>query len=169
MWRQIGRDLIDGIRTGFSEGIDGLFDNAQQFWTDYILYVKHILGIASPSTVFASIGRDIVLGVIQGWTNTAGALLSAIDTTLTDIGNMFGIDLSDIISSGSSASGLGTAGGGTGTTGGGTGGGSTGQVVNNYYGPVYFGSTGEPNSYYDCPSPNPMVASSANQLVTGGF
>lgn len=129
--------------------------------------IKNFLGISSPSTVFASIGKDIILGIIQGWKDTAGLLLSTIDNTLTDIGDLFGIDLSNIISGGTSAAGLGTASGGV--AGSGTSGGTTGQVVNNYYGPVYFGSTGEPNSYYDCPSPNPMVAASGNQLVATGY
>jgi len=165
-FRQIGREIIGAIQAGFTGGFDDWWNAVQRLWIDYIVYVKNVLGISSPSTVFASIGRDIVNGLIAGWDATIGQFLTAIGNTIEDIGNLFGIDLSGLLGGGTSASGLGTAGGGTA---GGSAGGSSGSVINNYYGPVYFGSTGEPNSYYDCPSPNPLVAASGNQLVATGF
>lgn len=129
---------------------------------------KAILGISSPSTVFRDFGINIIQGLIEGWNNAIGSLLTTVGNTIEDIGRMFGIDLSGILGSSGTAS-LST-GSTTHAPGGGTTGGlSSGQVVNNYYGPVYFGATGEPNSYYDCPSPNPLVAASGNQLVVTGF
>lgn len=152
-----GYTAFEDFATDLKEGFQVVIDS-----------IKRFLGISSPSTVFASIGRDIILGIIDGWKNTAGLLLTTIDNTLTNIGNLFGIDLSSIIGGGgSSAAGLGSASGGVAGTG--TGGSTSGQVVNNYYGPVYFGAAGEPGAYYDCPSPNPMVAASGNQLVVTGY
>lgn len=169
----IGQQALTGLASAF--GYDSFARFADDFKRGFnyiITSVKNFLGISSPSTVFASIGRNIVLGLIAGWDDTIGQFITAIGITIEKIGKMFGIDLSGLLG-GSSASGLGTAGGGTGTSGGttgtGAGGGTSGGVVNNYYGPVYFQGGAEVGSYYDCPSPNPLVAMSGNQLVVGGF
>lgn len=58
--------------------------------------------------------------------------------------------------------------GGTGTTGGRVGGGtltgSTENYYNYYYGPVYFGGTGQTNGGVDCQYPNPMLGASSTGL-----
>jgi len=170
----IGQQALTALASTFGYDSWARFANDVKNGFNYVIdTIKDFLGISSPSTVFASIGRDIVNGLIAGWDATIGQFLTAIGNTIEDIGSLFGIDLSGLLGGGASASGLGTAGGGTagGSAGGTTGpqGGSSGSVINNYYGPVYFGAAGEPGAYYDCPSPNPLVAMSGNQLVTTGF
>jgi hypothetical protein len=157
----IGKDIQRALET-IAYSLD-FVNIGKAIGTGIINGFKSILGIASPSSVFMEFGRNIIQGLIDGWNNTVGLFITAVGTTIEDIARLFGIDIS---------------GGGTGTLSGGStthapGGGTisgSGQPVNNYYyGPVYFGSTGEPNSYYDCPSPNPLVEASGNQLVTTGF
>lgn len=64
-WR--GRDLIWGFRNGISSAMTGIRD-----WLRRTLYnpivrgVKALFGIRSPSTVFADMGRNMILGLIRG-------------------------------------------------------------------------------------------------------
>jgi len=46
---------------------------------------------------------------------------------------------------------------------------ASGEVINNYYGPVYFVGTGEPGAYYDCPSPNPLMQATSGSLATSAI
>lgn len=164
-WGDIGRNIMTGIMAGLTGNVSLLIDTVRSSFNLFINTVKFLFGISSPSSVFFNIARDIIQGLINGWNAFWGDLVDLATSSLDDFLRIFGIDISF---GGTSAGGLGTAGGGTagGTT---TGGLSSGSVVNNYYGPVYFGAAGEPGAYYDCPSPHPLVASSGNQLVTSGF
>jgi tape measure domain-containing protein len=172
------RDLWQSMEEGLQNGINSI-DLGFQRWADekIIQPIKRALGIASPSSVFASIGRDIVLGLIGGLGTMAGTLLNMV-TGLVDIilaplqpildllgigggtGSTGGID--------TSGSGWSDRGGGTGTAGSGTGGTPAGgAVVNNFYGAVYFGDMGQLG--YDCPSPHPLMTASSQSLLTSGL
>ena len=50
------------------------------FWSWLLDLVKQILGIASPSTVMADIGKNIMLGLINGIRNNFSGVFSAIDS-----------------------------------------------------------------------------------------
>lgn len=162
---QLGRNIIDGIIAGIEQQIGDLLTTI----TDNVLAIvnkfKTLLGISSPSSIFKDIAKSMIDGLILGWNTYFGSLLSLIQTGIGNILDLFGIDLGTIFGG---TTGGGTTGGGTG--GGGTTGGSGGQVVNNYYyGTVYFGAAGEPGLYYDCPSPNPIVAGTYPPVTgTGG-
>jgi hypothetical protein len=171
--------LINGISIGMDNGIGGLIANATRFWQNIISNAKAVLGIASPSTVFMGIGRDIILGIMAGFSATAGMLLSFVGDIVDSILSVFDpvLELIGVSTGGGTggatgdATGLVGGGGGTGGTGG-TGspasGGSSGSVVNNYYGTVYFQGAGEPGAYYDCPSPNPFMTATAPGIPSGG-
>lgn len=161
-FRYVGAQIVEELREGLLSAWDNFTGLPAMLFNNFITSVKTTLGIFSPSTVFANIGRDIVLGLIGGFTAYWDDLVRIATSSLDNFLNMFGIDLSF---GGASASGLGTAGTGTAP---GTGGTTTGgTVINNFYGPVTFGDMGQLG--YDCPSPHPLVASSGNQLVTTGF
>jgi hypothetical protein len=164
----IVNSFITAVRTNFGASVDWLKSTIDTY---IIQPIKDILGISSPSTVFAGIGRDIVLGLISGWSTAIGSFLSVvrgfIETVLdlfSPILDLFNIDLS-------------FGGGSTGTTGGGAGdtthprdGGTltgTSSVVNNFYGTVIFGDMGQLG--YDCPSPHPLVAASSQSLLTSAI
>jgi tape measure domain-containing protein len=170
--------IIKGIGDGIVNGLNQIDINAERWVDDHIINpIKRALGIASPSSVFASIGRDIVLGLIGGLGTMAGTLLNMV-TGLVDIilaplqpildllgigggtGSTGGID--------TSGSGWSDRGGGTGTAGSGPGGTPAGgAVVNNFYGAVYFGDMGQLG--YDCPSPHPLMTASSQSLLTSGL
>ena len=144
----------------------------------FITAVKRIFGIASPSTVFAEIARELVLGFIQGWQNTFGLFLTILQGSVGQIIslvkpalNLLGFDIgatSGTVGGRTSIISTGTVGGrSTDTIGGGISTAGKGPVNNYYYGPVYFGAAGEPGAYYDCPSPNPLIAATSPG-VTGG-
>lgn len=64
---QIGKNIVDGIK----DGIKGAWD-AFTKWLNGLVGgivdgVKAMLGIHSPSTVFAGIGENMALGLAEGW------------------------------------------------------------------------------------------------------
>lgn len=176
-WRQIGEDLVSGISVGMSDGIDGLIANATRFWQNIIANAKAVLGIASPSTIFMGIGRDIVLGLIGGIGSMASSLLALVDSIVSNILNMFDPVL-DLLGIGSGGTGgatgdaTGTLGGSTGTAGGGTAPGTTtagsGTVINQYFSGATINVGSWDEIAYDCIYPNPFVAATSGQLGGNG-
>jgi hypothetical protein len=163
-------NLSIDIGQGIMNGLNQLDINAQKWVDDHIINpIKRALGIASPSSVFLQIGRDIVSGLIIGFGAMVGSLVNVVsgivDTILAifqPVLDVLGID----IGGGTSTGELG--GRSTGTAPGsptGTGGvlSTAGGVVNNFYGNVYFGDMGQLG--YDCPSPHPLMAASANSVL----
>lgn len=66
---QAGHDLVEGMIRGVSEMVGRLLDRAAQMARDAVATVKQALGIASPSTVFAALGRFTAQGFAQGITD----------------------------------------------------------------------------------------------------
>jgi hypothetical protein len=163
-WAQIWQGVADGLTLGISW--ENIRNNITTFINNIINYFKQLFGIASPSTVFFNIGKDIVQGLINGITSMFGGLI-------TTVGNMF-----DILTGGSGGTGGATGTfdgfGSTGTIGGRNMGDLTttgtltgGQVTNiyNFYAPVYMSGVG-PEGTYDC-EPNPLISSGANPFPSG--
>lgn len=173
------RNFFNGIEIAITDAVRGWFNNIELDATAWIRDkivnpIKQYLGIASPSTVFTQMGRDIVQGLINGITGMLGSITSIIGTLvdnilapLAPILDLLGFD-----------TGTGTIGNHTSPTG--TIGnhtqpsttsptgilGSAGSVTNNFYGTVYIGWG---DIGYDCPSPNPLIAASANSLLTNNI
>jgi hypothetical protein len=169
------------IRDGFINALNNIDIGAQRWVDDHIINpIKRALGIASPSSVFMDIGRNIVLGLISGIGSMAGTLLSIIGgivdmilAPLQPVLDLLGVDSGSIGTSSTvdSSSGLGGLSGGS--TGGHVGGGTTttstgatGSVINNFYGNVYFQGLSEIG--YDCPSPHPLLTASGQSLLPSG-
>lgn len=71
---QIGGQLIDGLKAGISKGWDTLKAWLTGLFGDLVTLAKKILGIASPSKVFAEeVGEPIAEGMIQGLRRTLEA------------------------------------------------------------------------------------------------
>jgi hypothetical protein len=160
----------DSIKEGIVNGLNQIDINAQKWVDDHIINpIKRALGIASPSSVFMQIGRDIVSGLILGFGTMVGSLLTVIsgivDTVLSifqPVLDILGIDTGGTTTGELGGRSTGTAPGSpTGTTTTSTG--TAGSVVNNFYGNVYFGDMGQLG--YDCPSPHPLMAASANSVL----
>jgi tape measure domain-containing protein len=191
---EMGQEMVRGLLDGLNSIEIGITNWVRDHIVDPI---KDFLGIASPSTVFMEIGRNLILGLIQGivqmisglpsimmtlagsivaglisgWGNAFNTFLSIIETGVNAILELFApvLDLFNIdLNIGGST---GTVGSGPGDTSHTPGGGGTltgtSSVVNNFFGPVYFGDMEQLG--YDCPSPHPLVAASAASLVTSGI
>lgn len=71
----IGENIISGLIEGMWEGVTGLFEDVSNIFTQLVNKVKEVLGIHSPSTVFAEIGQFIIEGIIQGLQNVFNSLI----------------------------------------------------------------------------------------------
>lgn len=64
---QTGRDIVQGLWDGFSSWFTGLFGDIGSWLYDNIVTpIKESLGISSPSSIFADIGADLMLGLFNG-------------------------------------------------------------------------------------------------------
>ena len=82
----IGAAIVDGIVggiTSFRGKVKGVIEDLAGSLPEW---VKKILGIASPSTVFAGIGEDIVDGLTEGIDSAASNATAAVEDLATAIG-----------------------------------------------------------------------------------
>jgi hypothetical protein len=103
----LGGDIILGISQGILDAIDDLNTTLEQIGFIIMQTFKETLGIASPSAMFAEFGLDIIMGLIQGITEGAGALLETMGGLVGDLLGSFvggsdgeeglGIDLSGLL------------------------------------------------------------------------
>lgn len=63
----IGKDIVSGIWDGIQEKAKWIGDKVTGFFGGIIDGAKDFLGIHSPSTVFADMGRNMALGMGEGW------------------------------------------------------------------------------------------------------
>jgi hypothetical protein len=179
--RQIGADAWEGLRVGFTR-----MSWDAKVWIDekIVQPIKDFLGIASPSTVFAGIGGDIIDGLLNGLKSGWSSVTTWFTTKFTNLlenltwdniiavisGNM---SISELFGGSGGTSGYSTGGGlagGTGSVGGRDMGGTlTGTTTNtfNFYGTVYMNGVG-PEGTFDCPSPHPIMIASSQSLLTPG-
>lgn len=69
-WGQVGRDVVNGLILGLLPA--PLVEKAQELANALIDKVKSVLGIHSPSTVMAEIGRNVVQGLVNGLKDLSG-------------------------------------------------------------------------------------------------
>jgi hypothetical protein len=73
----IGRNLLSGLIGALIFAGAVTVDAVIGFFSDLVDRVKKLLGIKSPSTVFAEIGRDLLRGLVNGMQSAAGLLSNA--------------------------------------------------------------------------------------------
>lgn len=76
--QEIGTALVAGVIVGLQLGTQVLIGAVKAVFNGVIRVVKGILGIASPSRVMATIGAQIIDGLIQGIGARFGALISVV-------------------------------------------------------------------------------------------
>jgi phage-related protein len=81
-----GIQLINGLWTGIKGTASWLWTQLQSFFGDIIKNIKKLLGIKSPSTVFASMGDFLIQGLEKGLTapNNINGIMSDISGQVTD-------------------------------------------------------------------------------------
>ncbi len=174
----LGKDIWDGLKGGLQAGWDAFMTFWNMPLTEIISKAKEILGISSPSSVFATIGKNIVQGLWDGmesmWDNFSTWILSKLQA-IVDVLNpetlwliaTTDLTLAQALANASSTT-LGTGGRDmsgttTGTTGTTTGTGS-GTVINQYFAGATINVGSWDEIAYDCIYPNPFIAATSNQL-----
>lgn len=96
-WASIGTNLVAGLKRGISNAWANLKSWFRGLFGDLIGIAKKILGIASPSKVFAEIGRFMAEGVGVGWNSAFRDIQRDINDSLDFdggyIGSFGGVDL----------------------------------------------------------------------------
>lgn len=75
----VGKDLVRGIWEGISAMGRWIRDNVRDFFGGIVDGVKDLLGIHSPSTVFAEMGKNMALGVGEGWDKSFSDIKAGIE------------------------------------------------------------------------------------------
>lgn len=96
-WASIGTNLVAGLKRGISNAWTNLKSWFRGLFGDLIGIAKKILGIASPSKVFAEIGKFMAEGVGVGWNSAFRDIQRDINDSLDFdggyIGSFGGVDL----------------------------------------------------------------------------
>lgn len=78
----VGKEIVKGIWQGITEMASWLKDQVTGFFSGIVEGVKDFLGIHSPSRVFADMGRNMALGLGEGWENEFGRIRSDIESSM---------------------------------------------------------------------------------------
>jgi TP901 family phage tail tape measure protein len=81
-------DFLTGIWDGIKAGADWLWQKISGFFTSIVDGVKNLLGIHSPSVVFAGIGRNMGLGLADGITGSVSLVDRAMDRLNAAVGGV---------------------------------------------------------------------------------
>ena len=79
----IGKNIVDGLISGLKNAWRNLTNWFSNAWDDLVGGVQDFLGIHSPSRVFAGIGKNMALGVGEGWGDEFGDIQNDIDKSLS--------------------------------------------------------------------------------------
>lgn len=91
---EIGRNIVKGVWDGIQNAKSWFTSQVKSFFSGIVDGVKGALGIASPSKVFAEIGRYMAEGLGVGWDDTFGSVKKGIEDGLQFDGSEIGTTLS---------------------------------------------------------------------------
>ena len=83
----VGADIVKGIWQGITGMGDWLWENVTGFFNGIVDGVKGILGIHSPSKVFAGIGENMALGLGEGWNGEFDAVKKSVSGDMDFVGS----------------------------------------------------------------------------------
>lgn len=86
-FKEIGRNIIDGLKNGLGDGAGEVIDRIVQIAKDLIAKFCAILGIHSPSKEFEEIGGNIIDGLLNGLQNGIKAILDFFSGLASNIMN----------------------------------------------------------------------------------
>ena len=76
----IGKNIVEGVWQGIKNAAKWLKDKINGFFDGIIGGVKDFLGIHSPSRVFADMGKNMALGIGEGWDNQYDSIKKDIES-----------------------------------------------------------------------------------------
>lgn len=81
--KNIGSNIIDGLISGITGGANKLYNKCKEVGKKALEKIKHTLGIASPSTEFAMVGKFSMLGFEKGLMDMQPEIDKAINSMFT--------------------------------------------------------------------------------------
>jgi len=81
----MGRNIVEGIITGIEDAAEWAWEKIKEFFGGVIDRVKDWLGIHSPSTVFAEIGKYMAQGIGVGWNSQLGSVSRDINSSMDSL------------------------------------------------------------------------------------
>jgi phage-related protein len=88
-WRDVGTNLVNGIQSGITSAWTWLSSTVSSLASGLVSGVKSLLGIHSPSKVFAEIGKYIDLGLTEGIEKHERAVLESVSGMAQDVTDQF--------------------------------------------------------------------------------
>lgn len=82
---EVGRNIVEGIWKGISGAWEWLKEKVAGLFSGLVGGVKKMLGINSPSKVFAGIGENMAAGLGVGWDREFGAIQRDIDGSMASL------------------------------------------------------------------------------------
>lgn len=79
---QIGKEIVNGVWKGIESAKSIFTSSVNNFFGGIVTGVKNKLGVHSPSTVFAGIGSNLILGLEKGWSSNIGSATRLIQSGL---------------------------------------------------------------------------------------
>ena len=76
---EAGKQIIEGLKTGIKNAWSSLKESVKELFKGLLGNVKELLGIGSPSKVFAEIGRNIPKGMMIGIQSTMDLPIKELD------------------------------------------------------------------------------------------
>lgn len=86
---QIGRDLMAGFNDGMNAGWDAITSPTRESVNGFVEFWRELLGIQSPSTVFAEIGLQVMDGFRSGLDDGARENLDSARAFINDLRSMY--------------------------------------------------------------------------------
>ena len=93
--KEVGTNIVSGVWTGIKEKVEWFTDKVRGFFSGIVDGVRDVLGIHSPSKVFAGIGGFMAEGLADGWDKEYNGIKKSIEKDLN-----FGSATVDFSSSG---------------------------------------------------------------------
>lgn len=84
---EVGKNIVRGIWRGISAMGGWIREKVTGFFNGIVDGVKGILGIHSPSKVFAGIGENMALGLGEGWNDEFGAIKKSVAGDMNFVGS----------------------------------------------------------------------------------
>ena len=84
---EVGKNIVRGIWNGISAMGGWIRENVKGFFNGIVDGVKGILGIHSPSKVFAGIGENMALGLGEGWNGEFDAVKKSVNGDMDFVGS----------------------------------------------------------------------------------
>ena len=84
--KEIGKNIVQGVWNGIQSMVSWFTNKVKGFFNGIVGSVKNLLGIHSPSTVFADMGENMALGLGKGWDSEYSNIKRDIEKGL-DIGD----------------------------------------------------------------------------------